>query len=166
LWVRYHSLLNVNKKVIGIFFLLVGGTYFGIFHHSSPTKAVCSQFDSEADSNELQTTREYFRRLKGQLPDDNSSMFKKFFNQHVVHLTDELSQFISDNTAGYMSYFGVYIIGIGILLIVLVFSRLKSNKLIMSASARDRNRTVLKLFRLGLLAIIVLMSFWSLAKSY
>ena len=94
-------------------------------------------------------------------------MFKKFFNQHVVHLTDELSQFISDNTVGYMSYFGVYILGIGILLIVLVFSRrLKSNKLIISASAGDRSRTVLKLLRLGLLAIIVLMSFWSLAKSY
>lgn len=94
-------------------------------------------------------------------------MFKKFFNQHVVHLTDELSQFISDNTVGYMSYFGVYILGIGILLTVLFFSRrLKSNKLIMSASTGDRSRTVLKLLRLGLLAIIVLMSFWSLAKSY
>jgi hypothetical protein len=105
--------------------------------------------------------------MKGQLPADNSTMFQMFFREHVTHLTDKFSSFVSDNSFSFVGFFWPYIMGIGILLSVLILSdRVKSNKMIKSATTGERSRTVLKIVRLSLLTIIVLLSFWSLVKSY
>jgi len=94
-------------------------------------------------------------------------MFQMFFREHILKLTDDFSQFIVGNSVSYVGFFWKYILGFVLIFsLLLLRNKIGESKRVVEMTTQENSIKRLTVFRLGLLVIIVLLSFWVLGTSY